>query len=76
MMRSNRDDEGNCPCLTPGAGRRDGVFPVSVYCRLGNGRARVPTCDELASRCTADDYHDCPGYRRWAASQAWAWRLS
>ena len=71
-MRSGRNDERNCPCLTLAVGRRDGAFPVPVYCRLANGRARVPTRDELASRCTAGRHHTCPGYRRWAASQAWA----
>lgn len=71
MMQARQDEERNCPCLTPAVARRAGVFPVPVYCRLASGRVRVPTRDELASLCTADQYHDCPGYRRWAASLAW-----
>lgn len=71
MMHSSRDDETNCPCLTPAVGHRAGVFPVPVYCRLANGRVRVPTRDELTSLCTVSQYHNCPGYHRWAASRAW-----
>jgi hypothetical protein len=71
MMLSGRHDEERCPCLTPTVEPRAGIFPVPVYCRLAGRRVRVPTRDELASRCTADQYRDCPGYRRWSASQAW-----
>ena len=71
MTKPRSDDEMNCPCLTPAVGRRAGVFPVPVYCRLANGRVRVPPRDQLGSLCTADQYHGCPGYRRWAASLAW-----
>lgn len=69
MMRSGRDDGSTCPCLTPEVARGAGVFPVPVYCRQAGGRVRVPTRDELAWRCTAGRYHDCPGYRRWVAAQ-------
>jgi hypothetical protein len=76
MTRSGRDDERDCPCLTPTVRGRAGVGPESVYCRLASGRVRVPTRAELASRCTAGRYQSCPGYRRWVASRQWAWRLS
>jgi hypothetical protein len=72
MTHGIRDDQMNCPCLTPAVSRRDGVVPVAVYCRLAGGRVRVPTREELGSLCTADRYHECSGYRRWAASLAWA----
>jgi hypothetical protein len=52
-------------------GRRADVFPLPVYCRLANGRVRVPTGEQLGSLCTADQYHDCEGFRRWTASLAW-----
>ncbi|HSB40212.1 MAG TPA: hypothetical protein VLK28_00135 [Methylomirabilota bacterium] len=71
MMPSIRDDEKNCPCLTPTVGRRDGSFPVPVYCRPGRRRVRVPTREELAARCTAERYLDCPGYRRFMADRTW-----
>ncbi len=60
----------NCPCLTPAVARRGGKFPVPVYCRLPNGRVRIPTPEQLASLCTAGQHHNCPGYRRGA--RAWA----
>jgi hypothetical protein len=72
MTQPHRADEEYCPCLTPTVGRRDGAFPVPVYCRPGRRRVRVPTRDELASRCTADRYRECPGYRRWEADRAWS----
>jgi hypothetical protein len=73
MTRSSSCADVNCPCLVPAVSRRDdGVFPAPVYCRLANGRVRVPSRDELATLCTADHYHECSGHRRWAASLAWA----
>jgi hypothetical protein len=71
MKLSGRDDRQYCPCLTPEVDGAAGGFPIPVYCRLANGRVRVPTPDELASLCTADRYQDCSGYRRWVASRAW-----
>jgi hypothetical protein len=47
---------------------------MARYCRLANGRARVPTRAELAALCTGRSYRSCAGYRRWAASLAWAER--
>jgi len=59
-------DEAPCPNLMPRSGRRAGGFPgpVAVYCRLPDGRARVPTRVELASLCADGRYVNCPGYRR------------
>ena len=62
--------EASCPNLRPlferRAGGSSGLLPV--YCRLPNGRVRVPTRDELASLCLGERYPNCPGYRRWARS--------
>jgi hypothetical protein len=63
-------DEAPCPNLMPQYGRRAGGFPgpAPVYCRLPNGRVRVPTRAELASLCSDGRYVNCPGYQRWARS--------
>jgi len=58
-------DASNCPFLMPKLSGRAGIFPVPVYCRLPNGRVRVPTRDQLVVLCSAGHHHDCPGYRRW-----------
>jgi len=63
-------DGAPCPNLMPRPVRRPGGFPVpvSVYCRVPNGRVRVPTREQLASLCVGGRYPNCPGYRRWARS--------
>lgn len=67
-------DETPYPNLMPRSVRRaaGSSAPLSVYCRLPNGRVRVPTQAELASLCADGRYVDCPGYRRsargWNAS--------
>jgi hypothetical protein len=63
-------EAANCPCLTPEISPRRGSLPVPVYCRLGNGRVRVPSPEQLVSLCTAGQHHNCPGYRRWARARA------
>jgi hypothetical protein len=76
-MKQRGEVEGpNCPCLTPQVSGRHGRFPVPVYCRLLNGRVRVPTPEQLASLCTAGQHHSCPGYRRWAQARAGVGRTS
>ncbi len=65
-MEQDREPEvSNCPFLIPKVSRRGAVFSVPVYCRLPNGRVRVPTRDQLMFLCTAGQHHDCPGYLRW-----------
>lgn len=64
MEQDSESEVSNCPFLTPKASGR-AVFSVSVYCRLPNGRVRVPTRDQLVFLCSAGQHHDCPGYLRW-----------
>jgi hypothetical protein len=52
-----------CPFLRPEAADHLEAFPVGVYCRLPDGRVRVPSRDELARFCAAGHYRDCPGFR-------------
>ncbi len=68
MERRGNAEEAPCPYLMPLAGRRAGglPLPVPVYCRQPSGRVRVPSPDQLAWLCTAGQYHNCAGYRRWA----------
>lgn len=63
-------DEQPCPNLMPRSAQRAGgsAFPLPAYCRLPNGRVRVPTRAEVASLCSDGQYVNCPGYRRWARS--------
>ncbi|MDO8478748.1 MAG: hypothetical protein Q7W02_21625 [Candidatus Rokubacteria bacterium] len=69
MKRDDRERDAGCPLLMPGASKGRAGFQVAVYCRLPNGRVRVPTPDQLGSLCFAGRYRDCPGYRRWARSR-------
>ena len=65
-MDSRREGaRANCPFLIPKTSLPLMVIPVPLYCRLPNGRIRVPAPDQLATRCSADHYHDCPTFRRW-----------
>ena len=65
-MEEEREDEGsNCPFLTPKVSLRPAVLSIPVYCRLPNGRVRVPPRDQLMFLCTVGQHYDCPGYRRW-----------
>ncbi len=59
-------DASSCPFLAPTIGGLLGIYyPATVYCRLPNGRVRVPSPEQFAYLCTAGRHHDCPGYRRW-----------
>ena len=69
MEQDREGEESNCPYLTPRVSGRAGVFPVPVYCRLPNGRVRVPPREQLVCLCTAGQHHHCPGYRRWRPSR-------
>jgi hypothetical protein len=70
MERYDGFDRVACPHLMPKVVRRAGGFPApaSVYCRLPNGRVRVPSRDQVASLCTSGQYFRCTGYRRWERS--------
>jgi hypothetical protein len=70
MARCVDLDEAPCPNLMSRPARRAGGYqiPFPVYCRLPNGRVRVPTRDELASLCVDGRYLNCAGFRRWARS--------
>jgi len=61
-----RDDHAsaNCPYLMPKVSARTAIHSLAVYCRLPNGRVRIPTSDQLKSLCVDGQHHDCPGYRR------------
>ncbi len=69
MQEDNASHKSNCPFLTPKMREREAVFSLPAYCRLPNGRVRVPTHEQLVFLCTAGQHHDCPGYRRWKPSR-------
>jgi hypothetical protein len=62
MNEYGEGERANCPFLIP---KTSLPSPVPVYCRLPNGKVRVPTPDQLAVLCGADHYHDCMTFRRW-----------
>ena len=70
MEQDNDAETSNCPFLIPRVSGRKAVFSVPVYCRLPNGRVRIPTRDQLVFLCTAGQHHDCEGYRRWKRRKA------
>jgi hypothetical protein len=71
MMEERDEDEAStCPYLTPKVSWPRAAPSFPVYCRLPNGRVRVPLPDQLMVLCTAGHYHDCPGSRRWKRRSA------
>lgn len=69
-MQERADGDGSaCPFLMPEIGGQLAVYyPAAVYCRLPNGRVRVPPPEQRAYVCSAGHYEDCPGYQRWKVS--------
>ena len=65
MNDHGEGERANCPFLIPKTSLLRAAIPVSVYCRLPNGKVRVPTPDQLAVLCSAGHYHDCTTFRRW-----------
>jgi len=76
MTRRDRDKDAGCPLLMPGARPEHGRAGVAVYCRLPDGRVRMPTREEFESLCFVERHRDCPGYRRWARLQRDVRRLA
>ena len=54
---------GDCPFLQPSRplGARGRL--IGIYCRLPDGRVRVPAADERRRFCLPGEWHDCPVYR-------------
>ncbi|MBI4611610.1 MAG: hypothetical protein HY726_21685 [Candidatus Rokubacteria bacterium] len=63
MSGAWRIEHEGCPFLRPAMTVRLLAFPIAVYCRLPNGRVRVPSRDELIRFCTSRRSEDCPRYR-------------
>ncbi len=61
-----------CPYLRPNTGAPATAMTVGVYCGLPDGRARVPTRDELLRSCLTGHPGDCPGYRTARLREAFA----
>ena len=64
MGQGNDAGTLKCPYLRPERADRLGAFPLGVYCRLPDGRVRIPSRDELARFCTTGHHADCVGFRR------------
>jgi hypothetical protein len=55
-------EETGCPFAVPGVPRSGAAF----YCRLPNGRVRIPARDERVRFCESGRYHACPVIQRYA----------
>ena len=64
MGQENNAETPKCPYLRPHRADRLAAFPMGVYCRLPDGRVRIPSRDELARFCTTGHHADCIGFRR------------
>ena len=73
MKQPDRNETPNCPFLVPEVSDPLGPLSLPVYCRLPNGRVRIPTRDQLAYLCSAGHHQNCPGYDRWAPPRAVGW---
>ena len=65
MDEGRERDRSSCPFLMPAPGDRRDAVSFAAYCRLPNGRIRVPEPDQLLFLCQDGHYPDCLGYRRW-----------
>jgi hypothetical protein len=61
MDDTPRDAE--CPLVQPGVPSRD---TTGLYCRLPNGRVRVPEQEERLRYCLPGEFDACPVYLRHA----------
>lgn len=61
MDDTMRDEE--CPLAQPGVPSRD---TTGLYCRLPDGRVRVPEHEERRRYCLPGEFNACPVYRRHA----------
>jgi hypothetical protein len=59
-------DVTECPSLQPSRPLTLGQRAIGLYCRLPNGRVRVPSRDETRRFCLVDRWRDCPVYQRHA----------
>ena len=66
-MDEHRTDE--CPLLQPSRSLGHRGRAIGVYCRVPDGRVRVPPTDELRRFCLAGQWPRCPVYRRHAPAR-------
>jgi hypothetical protein len=64
MGHSGSAETPKCPYLRPERADRLAAFPIGAYCRLPDGRVRIPSRDELARFCTTGHHADCVSIRR------------
>lgn len=70
-LMSPMTEANACPFLRPETAERLAAFPVGVYCRLPDGRVRIPSRDELVRFCTTGRHDDCFAYRRASLRRTW-----
>jgi hypothetical protein len=67
MGQDDRDATRECPYLQPARPLSGGRL-IGIYCRMPDGRVRVPPEDERRRFCLRGQFEQCPAYRRHAAA--------
>lgn len=57
-----------CPFLQPTRRLGRGDVAIGVYCRLPDGRVRVPARHELRAWCIPGRFESCPTHERHASA--------
>jgi hypothetical protein len=58
-----------CPFVHPARPLGRGGRLLGIYCRLPDGRVRVPPRDEMRRFCLREQWEQCPTYRRHAPAR-------
>jgi len=67
MMTMADVETAVCPFLNPGFAEGPYAPSTALYCRLPDGRVRVPARDEVRRYCTPRDFDACLVYERHAS---------
>lgn len=57
-----------CPFLQPARPLGSGRL-IGIYCRMPDGRVRVPPMDEMRRFCLRGRWEECPTYQRHAPAR-------
>jgi hypothetical protein len=69
MTPTVEHDRESCPLLAPSRPLGRGDVAFAIYCRLPDGRVRVPLRQEARQFCIPAQHRLCPVYRRHAAAR-------
>jgi hypothetical protein len=66
MSHDHVTGTGDCPFLQPSRPLGAQGRLIGLYCRLPDGRVRVPEAEERRRFCVPGAWQDCPVYQRHA----------